>query len=53
MKPFGDDAAGDLPRGDKAAECDWNVYARCGRDGGKEVGRTVLRNLKVCFARGN
>jgi hypothetical protein len=53
MKPFGDDAAGELPRGDKVAECGWNVCARCQRDKGKEVGRAVLRNLEELFARGD
>jgi hypothetical protein len=49
MKPFGDGAAGELPRCDKVEECGWNVCARCERDGGKEVGRAVLRNLEVCL----
>jgi hypothetical protein len=53
MKPFGDGAAGELLRGDKVAECGWNVCARCEVDGGKGVGRAVMRNLKICFARGD
>jgi hypothetical protein len=50
IMPFGDGAAGELPRGDKVAECGWNICARSERDGGKEVGRAFLRNLEVCFS---
>jgi hypothetical protein len=45
MKPFGDGAAGELPRGDKVAECGLNVCVCCERDGGKEVGRVVCYAL--------
>jgi hypothetical protein len=45
MKMFGDGVAGELPRSDKVAECGWNVWGSCELDGGKEVGRAVLRSL--------
>jgi hypothetical protein len=42
MKPFGDGAAGELPRGDKVAECGWN-----GAASGMAARRLVARSSAI------